>query len=281
MTRPVGEQPNSQPNTLAEPEIPFEGGRSGVVRVGQTVRRLGQSWSPTVLDLLRHLEAQGFDGAPRARGFDDQGREILTYIDGEVGAGLPEGDAAPVEDPDHWVWRDDVLVHLGALVRAYHDAAATFPWVAREWQLEVRQPVETVCHNDLSPWNIVLQAGVPVALIDWESAAPGPRAWDLGFAAWRWVPFWRPERCRAAGLPTSIAEKARRFRLLLDGYGVEPDVGIVLTGVERMRGFMDHLWQLVAEGSEWEAALARRGVLDEGALEIAWVEEHAVALVDS
>jgi thiamine kinase-like enzyme len=233
-----------------------------------------------VLDLLRHLEDNDFGGAPSALGLDDQGREVLTYIDGEVGVGLPEADAAPVKD-DHWVWRDDVLVHLGALVRAYHDAAATFPWGGREWQVETRQPVETVCHNDLSPWNVVFRAGVPVAVIDWESAAPGPRAWDLGYAAWRWVPFWTEERSRAAGLPTSVEEKARRFGLLLDAYGVEPDVGILQTGIERMRQYLDHLRKLAAEGSEWEVSLARRGLLDELALEIAWVKEHAVELVKS
>jgi hypothetical protein len=267
---------------MAEPEIPLDGGsHSRAVRVGQTVRRASHPWSSAVLDLLRHLEGEGFGGAPRALGFDDQGREVLTYIEGEAGAGLPEADAGPVQDADHWVWRDDVLVHLGVLVRACHDAAATFPWAGREWQVEVRQPAETVCHNDLSPWNTVFRAGVPVALIDWESAAPGPRAWDLGYAAWRWVPLWHEERCQAAGLPTSIAEKARRLGLLLGGYGVEPDVGIVRMGIERMRQFLDHLWKLAAEGSEWEVQLARRGLLDALALEIAWVEAHAVALVES
>jgi hypothetical protein len=38
---------------------------------------------------------------------------------------------------------------------------------------------------------------------------------------------------------------------------------------------------LAADGSEWEVELARRGVLDELALEIAWVKERAVALVKS
>jgi hypothetical protein len=46
-----------------------------------------------------------------------------------------------------------------------------------------------------------------------------------------------------------------------------------------MRQYLDHLWKLAAEGSEWEVRLARRGVLDELALEIAWVKEHAVELV--
>jgi thiamine kinase-like enzyme len=138
-----------------------------------------------------------------------------------------------------------------------------------------------VCHNELFPWNTVFRSGVPVAFIDWDTAAPGPRAWDLGFAAWRWVPFFRDEKCRAVGLPPGIAEKARRFRLLLDAYGLEPDIGIVRAGIERMRQLLEHIWKLAADGSAWEAELARRGLLDEGALEIAWVEQHAEALVES
>lgn len=273
---------------MVEPEIPLVpprrvGGDSHSrvrVRVGQTVRRTGYSWSSAVLDLLRHVEREGFAGAPRALGFDDQGREVLTYIEGEVGAQRRPGQPGGGDLPDY-VWRDDVLVHLGALIRAYHDAAATFPWPGREWMFEARQPVETVCHNEVFPWNTVFRAGVPVAFIDWDTAAPGPRAWDLGFIACSWVPFWHDAKCRAAGLPTGIAEKARRFRLLVDAYGLEPDIGIVRTGIERMRHFLEQLRKLVADGSEWEVEMARRGVLDELALDIAWVEEHAVALVES
>lgn len=265
---------------LDEPEVPLDGGsHSQAVRVGKKVRRMGHPWSPNVLDLLRHVEHEGFHGAPRALGLDERGREVLTFVDGDVGVALPDVDAGPVEEIDHWVWRDDVLVNLGVLVRRYHDAAATFPWAGREWQVEVQHPVETICHNDLAPSNAVFRAGLPVALIDWEAAAPGPRAWDLGFAAWRWVPFWSEERCRAAGLPTGTPEKARRLRLLLDAYGVEPDMAFVGVAIERMRQFLGHLSELAAAGSEWELRLARRGLLDELVGEIDWVERHAVALV--
>lgn len=120
-----------------------------------------------------------------------------------------------------------------------------------------------------------------MAFIDWDTAAPGPRAWELGFIAWVWVPFWHDELCRASGLPTGVAEKARRFRLLLDAYGLDPDIGIVRAGIERMQQFLGHLRTLVTEGSEWEVEMARRGVLDEMALNIEWVEEHATALVES
>jgi len=32
----------------------------------------------------------------------------------------------------------------------YHDVAVAFSWAGRERQVEVRQPVETVRHNDLA-----------------------------------------------------------------------------------------------------------------------------------
>jgi hypothetical protein len=66
---------------MTERRLP--GGRSfGAVRAGDEVRRPAQPWTATVHSVLRHLEDAGFDGAPRARGFDDQGRERLTFADG-------------------------------------------------------------------------------------------------------------------------------------------------------------------------------------------------------
>jgi hypothetical protein len=81
-----------------------------------------------------------------------------------------------------------------------------------------------------------------------------------------------PDRRRRKGAPVSLG--ARR-------YGLEPDIDIVDGGIERMREFLGHMQKLGADGSEHEVELARRGLLDEGALEIAWVEEHAVVLVES
>ena len=138
-----------------------------------------------------------------------------------------------------------------------------------------------MCHNELFPPNTVFRSGVPVAFIDWDTAAPGPRAWDLGSIAWRWVPFFRDEKCRAHGLPTGTTDKARRFRLLLDAYGIEPDLDIVRAGIERMRGFSGTHAGACRRGFSAELEGARRGALDELALEIAWVEEHAVALAES
>ena len=60
----------------------------GVVRVGDTVRRPVGPHSPLVHALLTHLESIGFEGAPRFLGIDHAGREVLSYVDGEV-AGRP------------------------------------------------------------------------------------------------------------------------------------------------------------------------------------------------
>jgi len=83
---------------MAECKSPLDGGQqsSGVVRVGDTVRRPLHRNSEFVHALLRHLGAVGFDGVPRLLGIDDRGREILTYVDGHVFDG-PATQGGPVE----------------------------------------------------------------------------------------------------------------------------------------------------------------------------------------
>jgi hypothetical protein len=67
-------------------EIPLAGGRQtpGIVRIDDTVRRTKGPNAPFVHKLLRYLEVVGFDGAPRLLGIDDRGREVLSFVGGEV-----------------------------------------------------------------------------------------------------------------------------------------------------------------------------------------------------
>jgi hypothetical protein len=94
-----------------------------VVRVGDTVRRPQRSWSAATHTLLRHLEAVGFEGAPRFLGADSQGREVLSYIPG----------TAVVEPYPDWALSDEALVSVADLLRAYHDAASTFDASPHFW----------------------------------------------------------------------------------------------------------------------------------------------------
>ncbi|MEV1000555.1 hypothetical protein [Nonomuraea sp. NPDC050202] len=58
-------------------EQPLTGGRHvGAVRIGETVHRPANPWTPSVHAVLAHLEEVGFEGAPRVLGFDEQGRAV-------------------------------------------------------------------------------------------------------------------------------------------------------------------------------------------------------------
>ena len=67
-------------------EEPLPGGNvsTGVVRVGDTVRRPAGPHTAAVHALLSHLHAVGFEGAPQPLGIDELGREVLSFIPGTV-----------------------------------------------------------------------------------------------------------------------------------------------------------------------------------------------------
>lgn len=193
-------------------EVPLQGGNlSQVVRVGDTVRRGAGPWTPAVHALLQYLERAEFDGAPRARGVDSRGREVVTYV---------EGDVFQYPMPD-FVWNAETLVSVARLLRRYHDTIRGFvPPPDAAWQIMVGAPRSgpVICHNDIAPYNMVFRGHVPVAFIDWDTAAPGPALYDVAHAAWRWIPLqdasWAP-----------IDDQFSRLRLFCDAYG--------LTKVER------------------------------------------------
>ena len=178
---------------------PLSGGRTtfGVVRIGDTVRRPATPNSIFVRSLLAHLERSAFNAVPRHLGTDEGGREIFSFLPGDV----------PNELGNH---SDHVLESAAKLIRSFHDATA--PMVQSE--AAVLSGLEVVCHNDLSPCNFVFRAGDPVALIDFDAACPGTRAFDLGYAVWLWLDW--------GNLDWSAIDQLRRLRLFLAAYGRGP-----------------------------------------------------------
>jgi len=185
---------------MRDAEIPLQGGRitPGVVRVGQTVRRPPRLTAEFVHVLLEHLAAVGFDGAPRFLGTDEKGRDILSYIEGEV----------PAELGWH---KDEVLVAAAQLIRKFHDATVGL----LGHQAGTPRRLEVVCHNDLSPCNFVFRAGIPIALIDFDTAAPGTRLMDLGYAAWLWLDLGDSD----IATTSPPEEQRRRLQLFVAAYG--------------------------------------------------------------
>lgn len=174
-----------------EAEHSLTGGTTpGVVRVGDTVRRPLHDRSSYVHSVLRHLESVGFDGAPRVLGIDQNGREILSFVAGDV-----------VREPAEL--SDARLRSAAKLIRRFHDATAG---------TALAEGAEVVCHGDLGPHNTVFAGDRAVGLIDWDLyVAPGPRLADLGHAVWCFADI------GADGGP--VALQARRARLICEAYG--------------------------------------------------------------
>lgn len=180
-----------------------------VWRIGNTVRRETGPWTPAVHALLRHLEAVGFEGAPRVLGFDEHGREVLSFVEGEDGRRVPQ--------------TGSILVGVATLIRRFHDAVRDFhPPADSVWRsATVGAPEEEriVCHNDLAPYNTVYGTAGPTAIIDWDLAGPAPVMSDVVHAAWTFVPLYTDEDCARVGIP--VRPRGTRLREFCDGYGLQ------------------------------------------------------------
>jgi hypothetical protein len=248
-------------------EVPLAGGDvSVVVRVGKTVRRPLGTWSPGVHALLRWFERVGFDGAPRFLGIDDQGREILSFVDGD--AAVPPIPAS-----------DEALGCLGQLLRSMHDAQNGFEPPADAVWLHGRARGPIICHQDLFPPNVVFRAGKPVALIDWDLAAPGDAVDDVAACAYHWAPLRTPEWAEEQGLPAD--RFGQRTRLLCDAYGLPRSERVQLVDralAHRRRGYALHeelggRLRLSRWSDMWDAGSGDRILAN-----ARWIEEHRSAL---
>ncbi|WBB67264.1 phosphotransferase [Micromonospora sp. WMMD812] len=220
------EQPVAVP---ADTEQRLRGGFiAEVVRIGDTVRRTPPANADFVAALLGHLARVGADLAPRHLGTDEQGRQVLSHVAGEV----PWRDE---EDPAYAA--DPALIRLAGLIRRLHDACAGTPLAG---------DAETVCHRDLSPKNTVYrdfpEGPLPVAFLDWDLASPGRRIEDVAFACWHWA---------SLGPGADPGELARRARLIRDWYS--GDDGPPLSPVELVDTMLDQIggtWRGIAVGAE-------------------------------
>ena len=198
---------SDSPLPSALPDQPLPGGNSTpVTRRGETVLREAGPWTETVHNLLDHVRERGIDWVPEPRGIDDDGREVLSFLAGQV-PNYPM--------PDH-VWSAATLDTAAWMLRNFHDATLDFDRTGAVWQQPVHHPAEVICHNDFAPYNFVFDGDRMTGVIDWDMASPGQRSWDLAYLAYRLVPL-----TSEPGGPRAQADA--RLDRLLDQYGAEFD----------------------------------------------------------
>lgn len=228
------------------------GYRSQARRAGDKVVR-GPS-SDYAVQLLRFLEECQWPHAPRVINCGPN-ESVLSFV---------EGDAALTRHQRHKAAAPDALARVAELVRAFHDLSAGSPLTGER---------DVVCHNDLDPRNTIYRseaAGIrPIALIDWDLAAPGDRIHDVAHVCWTFT-------CLEDGDIDAVQD---RITTILNGYGW---AGSRKDVIDAMLWWQDRCWRGIENGAAAGDPAMQRLVTDGITASIrtdyAWTAEHRHAL---
>ena len=266
--------------TADEVELPKGDVTEGVVRVGDTVRRPHSDTSDGVAGYLAHLEAVGFDRAPRYLGRDDKGRDILTFLAGDV-----PGDT----NPPPWATSTTALASVARLTRALHDASAGYRAAHPIRPHDPSRPKPTfppgearlISHRDITPGNTVFRDGAAWGLIDFDLSDETTRSIDLANTLMHWVPLCDPVDRRPSDVDVDVA---LRLRTMLDAYGRDEVPATLLLEACELRfadGYAAMKWAAEHLGGGW-ARMWDEGVGEVSRRRVAWFAavraELAVAL---
>jgi len=179
--------------------VELRGGLNTVWLIDGRVHRPAGPWSARVHALLRHVSEAGFGGAPVPFGFDAEGREVLSYVSGEVG--------------HHFPMTDEAVVSAARLLRRYHDATVGFVAGADGWQCPAIEPAEVLCHGDFAQYNLVFDGDTAIGMIDFDWARPAPRWYDVAYGVYRFA---------LMDLDRPLDVQLRAAALFCDAYDASP-----------------------------------------------------------
>jgi hypothetical protein len=229
-----------------ETEVPLigDGVTPGIVRIGNTVRRPVRPFTSTIRQYLTHLHQVGFEDAPMPLGVDDQGREVLSFVPGDV----------PREPLPPECAHQDVLTAMAELVRRLHDAAegwappsdaiwGSLPGSTRP----LPDNQELVGHCDYCPGNVVFRHGRPAALIDFDLAKPTTRLHEVANALYWWAPLLDPLDRAPGFVDLDIAERVAVF---VDVYGLDAGRRQALVPLIQERARRSHQWARAAADAD-------------------------------
>jgi Phosphotransferase enzyme family len=161
----------------AEQPVWLAGNVGGAWRIGGTVHRPVGPWTPAVHALLGFLSPR-LDHVPTVLGFDQQGREVLTFLPGRV------------VDVDTEVLTPGQIDSLASWTRRFHEVAAGFSHPG-PWRYPHVPQASVIGHNDIAPYNVCFDGDDVAGVFDWDLAGPTTPLMELAFIAWNCVPPWR------------------------------------------------------------------------------------------
>jgi 8-oxo-dGTP diphosphatase len=203
------------------------GNVGGAWRVGDTVHRTTGPWTPAVHALLDYL-APRLPHIPKVLGFDDRGREVLSYLPGEV------------VDVDEDMLTEPRIRSLMSWIRSFHEAVDGFSHPGPWRFFEVAEPT-VIAHNDIAPYNICFDGVELVGVFDWDLAGPSTPVLELAFTAWNTIPLWRDI---GAGLA------ATRLEVMASSYGSVPPRDILQAVPPRIQKMLDGIPVAAAAGDQ-------------------------------
>ncbi|MEX1308487.1 MAG: aminoglycoside phosphotransferase family protein [Eubacteriales bacterium] len=196
------------------------GNISDVVIKSDTVIRDLKPQSHTIHRLLKHLKNKGLNFVPRFLGLVDDTHERLSFVAGETAEDYPLSDDLEKQT--------QTVKAAAKMLRTFHDATLDFQQTSDDiWFLSYDGPLEkqVICHNDFAPYNVTFDKGLPVGIIDFDTACPAPRIWDIAYALYRFIPLGRETFCVSANTyrpyDKNADQQTRRCLIdtFLDAYG--------------------------------------------------------------
>ena len=261
-------------------EVILHGGNmSKVTSDGQVIYKDIKPLSHTIHRLLKYIEERGFEKAPRFLDVDKNNREVLSFVAGNIHEDYPQS-----EDLSENI---NTVRNAARLLREYHDSTLGFELQENDcWFLEYTGELnkEVICHNDFAPYNVTFINNEPVGIIDFDTACPAPREWDIAYGAYRFVPLsgevydCKEKKYRKYNKDKDCTTRKILLREFLAAYGI--NVNILPYVILRLKSLVELFDIECTKGNEAFIKMKAEGHQDFYIGEIKFIEENSTDWLD-